>query len=343
VVSKAYRIWVTLIGIAVSLPAYGAEPSAQERETARRLMDDGDAKTSEKDYAHATEAYQKAHAIMHVPSTGLELARSYERQGRLVEARDLALDVLRMPKVPREPEAFQRARVDATKLADTLASRVGTLTIEVTGIQAASQVRVSVDGTVVSETVRGIGFAADPGKHSVEASAPGYSTAKLEVEVPEGGRVPATLRLEPSEVVAAPPPVVTAESTVSTVKMKADPPIEPESHGVRGLTIGLLGAGGASLLVGGITGALSISKTSELKDACPSDRCPSGRADDLSSARTLAWVSNIGLGVGVIASGVGIAFLVSDLSSKPSASGRSLKPIFSVSPQGGYLGLGGNL
>src|SRR5262249_44553309 len=51
-------------------------PSAADRETARKLLDDGDAAFEKKDYDGALKAYAAAHAIMHVPTTGIEVAKA---------------------------------------------------------------------------------------------------------------------------------------------------------------------------------------------------------------------------------------------------------------------------
>ena len=59
--------------LAVSSVAEAA-PTAAERETARRLMDEGKARLKANEVARAIEAFQKAHDIMHVPTTGMALA-----------------------------------------------------------------------------------------------------------------------------------------------------------------------------------------------------------------------------------------------------------------------------
>jgi hypothetical protein len=189
-----------VFAMSLGLFAQAAEPTAQDRETARRLMDDGDAKAADKNHAAASLSYEKAHALMRVPTTGLELAKSYERIGRLVEARDVALEVLRMARVAKEPEVFQRARDEAIKLAGSLAGRVASLNIEVSPVAASVKISVTVDGKLVPEAALGIGFAADPGKHVVTASAPGYRTAQSEVVAKEGDHLPIALKLEPALV-----------------------------------------------------------------------------------------------------------------------------------------------
>ena len=70
-----------------------AEPSASDKETARGLMATGRADRSNHDLAGALKAFTGADAIMHVPTTGLEVAKAQIDLGLLVEARDTALRV----------------------------------------------------------------------------------------------------------------------------------------------------------------------------------------------------------------------------------------------------------
>lgn len=74
--------------------------------------------------------------------------------------------------------------------------------------------------------------------------------------------------------------------------------------------------GGAGLIVGGVTGGMSIAKTSSLADRCPKDECQPGTAADISTANTLANISNITIGVGLAGVVVGVIGVVI---SKPKA------------------------
>jgi hypothetical protein len=309
----------------LSMKALAGEPSSQDRETARRLMDLGDAKSAANDPVGASAAYEKAHAIMHVPTTGFELARAYERSGRLVDARDRALEVVRMPKDANEPEVFAKARQEAAVLANALLARVATLTIEVVGPPPGVPVTIAVDGRPIPFAAHGVGFAADPGKHQVQASAPGYRKAETEVNAGEGGQVPVSLKLEPSN----------------------DPPPQNEKPSDNGhvsvLTIALLSAGGVGLGVGAVSGILALGKTNTLKDACPNNRCGPEQNSAYSTVRTLSWVSNVGFGVGIVAAGVGTYLLISDLGSRSKASSARTVPLVSVTPTGATLGIAGAL
>ncbi|HTU62558.1 MAG TPA: hypothetical protein VMF89_29055, partial [Polyangiales bacterium] len=74
-----------------------AEPGASERETARALMTEGDKLRAAGDLRAALTRYQAAHAIVHAPTTGLDLARVQAQLGLLVEARSTASEVIHHP------------------------------------------------------------------------------------------------------------------------------------------------------------------------------------------------------------------------------------------------------
>src|SRR4051794_38028802 len=78
-----------------------ADPTPAEKETARALLDEGDREVEKKHYEAALKAFLAADAIMNVPTTGIELAKTQVLLGQLVEARDSALRVTRLPKGAR--------------------------------------------------------------------------------------------------------------------------------------------------------------------------------------------------------------------------------------------------
>src|SRR5258706_1594761 len=127
-----------------------ADVTAADRETARTLMQSGGTAFREQNYAAALEAYRAADAIMRVPTTGLALARTEAALGKLVDARDAALAVLRMPVKADEPRAYARARKDANALALDLATHIPTLNIRIQGVARGTTVELSIDGAPVS-------------------------------------------------------------------------------------------------------------------------------------------------------------------------------------------------
>jgi hypothetical protein len=103
------------LALAVASPAAAAPtpPSATQKETARGLMEAGDAKLAAGDIAGALHAYRSADAIMGVPTTSFAVARALVQLGQLVEAADAVARVRRHPLAPGEPAAFTRAFVVA--------------------------------------------------------------------------------------------------------------------------------------------------------------------------------------------------------------------------------------
>lgn len=161
------------------------EPSAADRETARNLLREGDEKFAARDFAGALKAYQAAHAIMQVPTTGLPLGKAQIEKGLLVEARDTLLQVSRFPKDPAEKPAFTQARDEATVLADKVAERIPSLVLVVEGAPAGAIVDVKIDGVPVPPETFGAPRKLNPGLHAIVASAPGVPTLTRNVSLRE--------------------------------------------------------------------------------------------------------------------------------------------------------------
>ena len=72
----------------------------------------------------------------------------------------------------------------------------------------------------------------------------------------------------------------------------------------------LLAVGGATLLVGAISGGLAVSAKGDADELCPDKVCsPEGR-EAVDDASTKAMVSNVTLGIGAAAAVAGIVCLV---------------------------------
>jgi hypothetical protein len=92
--------------------------------------------------------------------------------------------------------------------------------------------------------------------------------------------------------------------------------------------------------VGAIFGGLALGTKSKLDGACPSKSCPSTSQSDIDSLSTQAWVSNIGLGLGIVGAVVGIVMIATShggSEKQATTAGAHLSPW--VGP--GTAGLGG--
>jgi hypothetical protein len=192
-----------------ALPGIGSAqrpPSAAERETARALMQEGDRLTASGDLRTALARYTAAHALVHLPTTGLEVARAESKLGHLVEARGLALEISNGVAEPNEPRFFAAARAEAGKLARELEPRIPSLRTVVT--PANTDYTLTIDGITLPHAARDIAFRTNPGQHIVIVEARGYATLRKELTLPEKQAATFNVALVPNapRAAAAPAP-----------------------------------------------------------------------------------------------------------------------------------------
>jgi hypothetical protein len=262
-------------------------------------MDEGDSWVEKKRLDRALEAYEGADALMHVPTTGIEVAKTLAALGRLVEAREKALDLAK-PATEVEPRAFFAARREAALLAEKLDGRIPTIQIALAEGDAAG-VRASVDGEALPEKATLLERRVDPGKHAIEIRAPGRAPIVKETDVKEGAHAVVTFFLgaEPDAPSNAPP----KESSTKTVAAT-------ETHST--LVIAGLAVAGAGVAIGSITGLVSLSKASDARRLCGGNNndCDPSATDTISTSRTLGWVSTAAFAVALAGAGVATYALV---------------------------------
>jgi hypothetical protein len=293
-----------------------ADPSAADKETARGLMNEGRADRDKGDLKAAVKAFAAADALMHVPTTGIELAKAQVAVGQLVEARDTALRVTRMPEKPNEPAPFKAARDAAAQLNEDLGTRIPSLTINVKNVPDGMTASVEVDGAAMPSELLGQPRKLNPGHHVITAKA-GTADGKQEIDLAE----------KDSKEVAIELPAQTA-ATSETKPDESTPPPEPpaESSGGNKLLIwGGFGLAGAGVIAGSITGLLAISKANSVKgsSACQNsggnEVCNPSEDGDLSSGKTMATVSTVSFIVAGVGAAIGVTGFFVGGSSAPSA------------------------
>ena len=287
--------------LAVSSVAEAA-PTAAERETARRLMDEGKARLKANEVARAIEAFQKAHDIMHVPTTGMALARAHLAAGHLVEARDAALEVGRIPHEAGDPAVFDTARKHAKELDAQLKPRIPTVRIKIKG---GTPSRVAVDDIEIPTSLIGEPVAVNPGKRIVTAKSADGAEAKGEIELAERDAKEIELTLHPAPAGGAPKSAAgtskPSSSTASAAPRRVTGfgndgdagPAGERTPLAEGLMYGGFGLAVVGIGVGAVTGALTLSKASDVEPQCANDICAPSARGDLDSANTFATVSTI--------------------------------------------------
>jgi hypothetical protein len=280
-----------LVACALAATSPAAAQTAGDRETARSLMEQGHDLYDKKEFKEALKRFKAANDIMHVPSTALWTAKAQAQLGLLVEARDTIAAMRRMPEKPNDPKPFKDARNEASQLDDQLSTRVAALTIVLKGAPPGDNPTVTIDELQVPSTVVGLPRSVDAGHHVVAIKSP-TAQGQAEVDVKEGEQKQLEVSLD---AIAPPAPPPAPDQGAQT--QPEEPPAPVRSHAPTVLTWIGIGLAGAGAIAGGVTGVMSMQKTSTIKNDCPGGVCGANDYATLDSANTLAVVSDIGFGV----------------------------------------------
>lgn len=312
-----------------STKAAGAEALYGE---ARALMKQGD-------FEHACPKFKQSYDLDPGGGTLLNLAECYEKQGKFASAWSTFKEALVVAQRDGRTE-----RVDyAKKHLAVVEPKLSKITIVVPKDVDEPGLTVTLDGAPLGAAAWGVGMPVDPGTHEVTATAPNKAPFEQRIEIESGSstfRIPKLADAAPAEV-RRPRPV----DTDTEKKAVTDEAPTGNAKRTTGFVIG--GAGIVALGVGSYFGLRAFSKWSEREDNCVDGCTDAGkRAGD--SAQSAATIANIGIGLGVVAIGVG-TYLV--LSAKPSSEshashnrprqGRALRVVPTFGPSAGGLLLSG--
>jgi len=356
------------IGFPASAFAQEGSPSASDIALARSLGSEGIQLADAGNCAAAIDKLQRAEALYHAPTMLVRLGECQVAVGKVVAGTENLQRVVREPLSPKAPKAFVDAQARAQKVLATALPKVARLKIHV---DAPPGVRpgVKLDGESIPPAALDVDRPADPGVHQIEASAPGFLTARQDATLPEGSTGSATLKLEPEVAPGGQPPMPPGAvpgnmgvqgpygpppGSFAPMPQPGPPPggnmPPPGSEPTTGSsqkTVGyvLLGVGGAGVVVGSVFGAIAMGKKTSLDDACKAgkDHCPPTTQSDIDSMKTSATVSTVGFAVG----GVGVVSgLIVLLTAKPATTGETDKAPLraSVTPLigPGSIGLSGS-
>jgi hypothetical protein len=270
-----------------------SKASAADRESARNLMDIGRQKSAAGDHEEALEAYLGADKLMQVPTTGLAVADALREVGRLIDAREKALAVTRMPEREDEPKPFAHARQRAQELSTRLATLIPSIQVEVLSIESEDPIEdatVRLDGESLEATTLKLPRKLDPGKHTVAATALGFDTSVKTVELGEGEHHAVTLVLRPM-----------GDQPARTIG-----DVSPLVWVGYGFTV--VGA-----VAGAATGSAALAKSAALEADCPGEMCPGDEQATIDSMNLLSHVSTasfIVAGAGAVVGTIGVVLSV---------------------------------
>jgi hypothetical protein len=212
---------------------------------------------------------------------------------------------------------------------------VPSLKVVVTGAPAGTSARVMLDGAPVAAELLGQPRKLNPGHHTLVAKA-GTAEATQEVDVAERESKEVTVEL-PAQAVAVSAPTETPDSPPQTDEAPRT------GSPLRGAMIwGGFGLAGAGLLVGSITGLVSMSQTSGIKSSgqCLGNTCGPAEFGDISTAQTMATISTVSFIAGGAGALVGLGGLLLSKGEPPpseapaAASAPRIQPWVSVGSVG---------
>jgi hypothetical protein len=289
--SKYHSLWrrliipATALGLtAISLNAAAAEADDSARLHARELMTRGREERTKSDLRAALRSFTEADELMHVPTTGFEVAQTLTALGMLVEATAVTQRILALPEAPDEPEVFAKARQSTKELGAELAAR--TPSMRVTSASSSPEpTRLTLDGKPLDSSAASEGIRVNPGRHVVVAEQAGGKRQRV-LDVAEKASVVVTLDFAPTDGAsrhgggAEPRRRFSSSKDASMVAV----------YGLTGLAVVGGGTGLAFALV-------SNHRKAELERIC-APQCNQSAIDQL---RTRYIIANVAAGVGAAA------------------------------------------
>lgn len=277
--------------------------SAADKAAADALFLEGKRLISAGDAEAACPKFEASLGKLAQLGTQLALASCYEKLGKTASAwgafRAAASTARKAWDVQRQRFAEQHA--------DALEPRLSRLVIKVEPGYRIDGLAVKRDGAEVMPAELGSPVPVDPGEHTIEAHAPGWSPwshqvsvtmpGTVEVIVPALGKAPVKVE----EPAPAPPPVVAPGP---------DPDRERARRTRRTLAYGI-GAGGVALVgTSLILGAVASSRWSDAQAHCRDNLCDPTGVDLAGGARSMGHASTALFVVGTAAVATGIYLFV---------------------------------
>ena len=288
-------ISIALAFAVAAFPAHAAstEPTSEQKKTARTLMVEGRALRAQNEPAKAMHKFAAADAIMHVPPTSLEFAKSQLALGLLVEAERTLVELQAIPGQADEPAQFAGARAAAASLRSDLLLRTPVITLEYSDPAVGRKSRLVVDGTPAD--LRQSSLRLNPGHH-VLLAVNGGQRARVQVDLSEGESKPAFLDFGSNTSSAR---VNALDSEGGHDRASAAAPVD-SGRRVSTTVYVLAGVAVAGLATGSVVGLVAKHQRSRLAQQCAPDCTPAAA----SQVTRMSVVSNLSLGIG-LASAVG--------------------------------------
>ncbi len=288
--ASLHRCLVPLV-LAIAVLTAPTEALGDGAPTAAALFVQARRDAASGDYEQACPRFAESLRLAPAVGTMLNLADCEEHRGHLADALEQfrhALEAL--------PDGDDRVRFARERIAK-LTPRVPHVRLHEGQTPPEA---IEVDGVKLGAAAMGVPLPLNPGDHAVVAHAPGRQDRTYAVRVAEGTNVDLTIAAgdaPPSREAARPTPPQAAPVTTTS---------PARAIGWASLIVGGVGVG-----VGAVTGIVALDLASQVKDRCASHVCPSQNdVDTAKTGSTLATVSTVGFGVGIVGVALGAVLLL---------------------------------
>jgi hypothetical protein len=284
------RFWPVLLAGSLIAPCAWAA-GAGDKAAAEALFAEGRKLLAAGDYAAACGKFEASQRLDPGVGTMLNLADCYEKTGKTASAWAEFRHAAAMARA-----AGSRERVDtAGSRAAALEGRLSRLTIR----SAAVDAQIAQDGRPVDPATFGVPLPVDPGRYTIEASAPGKEKWSRTVDI-KGNRENVTVDIPPlgdgprapaaAPTSAAPPAAPPAAPGPEPKRAEIEP--ARAGNAQRAVAIGAGAIGVAGLAVGTYFGLRAASLWTDAKSHCQSypDRCS---ADATSVSKDAVGAGNL--------------------------------------------------
>lgn len=297
----AHRFAFSVVSAALlSLPA---QAMAQDVAAAEALFNKGVADMTAGRYEKACPALAESQRLDPRPGTLFTLAECHAKGGKIATALTVYEDYQR--SVASQRPAVRAKHGARLKMAlaqiDKLRPEIPSLTLALPP-SPPSGTRVRRDGTELSAAALGIALPVDPGEHVVVVESPGRRAWEQRITLARGDKKTVELRVGASTDAAD--PALQAPPTADTPS-KGTP---SQGQRIAGYVVG--GVGAATLVMGAVTGGLTLAKKATINDNCSGTKCNHEGKLAADSARTTGLVSTIGFGVGAAGLVAGVVLLL---------------------------------
>jgi len=328
--------------IACAWVAPAAAQTAGDAAMAESLFREGKRLMGEHKYGEACPRFEESFKIDHGLGTLLNLASCHESDGKLASAWAEFSEAVSQAKRQGDADRAQLAEDHMKALEPKLAH----VSLSLAPSASVAGLVIKLDSHEVSQAALGVQIPVDPGKHVLEASAPGKQSYSQTFETPAVATVLAvTVPALQDAPLAGAPPAVAPIAPAAAVAPSAAPAAAPAAGASSGSHTGLIVSGvatGAFVAATVVTGILYTGKRSDFNSA--NNSTDSSRYGKRDSAQTLGTVNLVCAGGALVSAGLLVYFLATSGSHEaaPAASaGPSVVPL--IGPNGGGLLLRGAL